>query len=367
MVRVRRRTARRPRDVLMVHTQVTWHARGRAYARPRCVGSMNWRLMRPLAVWMLASCAVPERERRAAVDAPAVQLRDGPTTLQLRTRVEGDSVLGAVLNGDTAASAVRLVVRPTRDVDAMQRLCGVIASGVTRPVVVDWGLPVDTAQPPLSTRLIAGVSVQGIRFLLPGADAKYVFEGVSRRGARVSLQWPVRADRAVPAGAADSVIDAAITPSARTVDSLVQSLHIEGESVEVSTKEPMMPRTAAAVRLDGLLPRFDVVLASPCLDVTYAIPVVARIETRLRLSVPPRAMVQAVASVPDGAVRLAFEEAPAPTDPRTREAVPSASIRAGASGRVTLRLRLQVVPRSQPTGQVVLVRLRTTAAGEPDR
>lgn len=318
-----------------------------------------------VALLVMAACGDSRRPADKARELAHVELNGAPASLPLTIRSSGDTLLGFEVGTDSATFAPpRLLVRPARDTMAAQRLCGAMAQGTARPVVVDWGARVDTSRPPLAPRMIKGTTVQGIRFLLPGVDAKYVFEGLALNGQRVSLHWPVHAERAIPVDAPDSVMETAVRPSTATLDSLIRAFHVSGAlAADSDAPAPAFPQPGAAVRLDGLLPRYDVTLTPPCLDVTFAVPVIARIDSRIRLAVPAHATVTATASAPDGAVRVAFEESATTRDLRTREAVPSARIIAGRSGQVTVRVGVQVVPRTQPTGQVVLVRIRAAAAG----
>jgi len=55
-------------------------------------------------------------------------------------------------------------------------------------------------------------------------------------------------------------------------------------------------------------------------------------------------------------VQLSFDEAPpAATPPALREAIPEVALTAPRDGRVTLRVRLQVVPRVQQAEQPVVL------------
>jgi len=67
--------------------------------------------------------------------------------------------------------------------------------------------------------------------------------------------------------------------------------------------------------------------------------------------------ITALARLDEGTVRVTFDEAPSAPEPRERRSIPAARVVAAADGRVTLRIRVQVVPRAQATGQLVTLLL----------
>jgi hypothetical protein len=71
-------------------------------------------------------------------------------------------------------------------------------------------------------------------------------------------------------------------------------------------------------------------------------------------------VITANAGVAAGTVRLSFDEAPVAPEPPAREGVTQAAVEATTTGEVTLRVRLQVLPRVLLSRQQVLVRLQRT-------
>ena len=80
------------------------------------------------------------------------------------------------------------------------------------------------------------------------------------------------------------------------------------------------------------------------------------------------ALVAHVRSLPpqpggEGTVQLSFDEAPpAATPPALREAIPEVSYLSPGSGRATLRVRMQVVPRVQKAEQSIVLSVGRTSA-----
>ncbi len=283
----------------------------------------------------------------------------------------GDGWVGR-LAGDTA---VRWQVRPRRDDVATRRLCGFLATGSRLGARLPEGWPMDTLAPRLLIRTLEGADLMGIRYLTPGADAHYWFEGITRDGAwRVSMRWPVVSDplRPLPASAPDSAIEAALTPSPRALDALAAALALPAESPWRPGALPTQADAeAGAVILARDYPDQLLQLSTACPQATVMLPVLARVDQRLRIPVRRGDRVEARGTVPDGAVRLAFDEAPpAPgSDPgergMLRSPIPEAAITAAEDGRVTLRVRLLVVPRAQQAVQPVVVTVGVTPSRGP--
>ena len=81
-------------------------------------------------------------------------------------------------------SVVRMLVTSRRDDRSTSRLCGHLVTRSVAASAIPFGLPIDTTMPPLAIRLIDGDSVSGLRYLVPGKQGYYVFEGLSRDGSR---------------------------------------------------------------------------------------------------------------------------------------------------------------------------------------
>jgi hypothetical protein len=269
-------------------------------------------------------------------------------------------------------SALRVLVQRRVYDDAEARLCGVVGisgPGMTMGVMrvpLPSILPYDAAAPRLAARIIGEGDVQGVRFVVPGTDARYVFEGLTRDGTRlVSVRWPVVTDpaRRIPVGASDSLIEASLRPLPATLDSLVRALRID--AAEMSAVLPpgdTIVRRGHAVPMLGELPVHELRVPTVCTEVTVSVPAVARVDQMLKISVRAGETVYADASVTDGQVRLSFDEAPPLPESTERRSYPHAAVVAAHDGRVTLRVRVQVVPRVQAAQQVVFVKVRRTFA-----
>lgn len=296
----------------------------------------------------------PLTRRAESRGATAVSVSSalGVTVVESNGRFEGR------VAGD---STLRLLVVPRVDDRATARLCGHLATRSVTASAIPFGLPIDTTMPPLAIRLIEGDRVSGLRYLVPGAQGLYVFEGISRDGSRrVSVRWPVASDpsRPIPANAADSLIEAALSPSPFVLDSAMQGVQT-GTSAVAGNRGVVPSADAAramAVPLVRDYPDQTVLLSDACPQVTILLPVLARIDQRLRIPVSTGDRVVARGLVDQGSIVLSFDEAEPQAESRTlRQSVPEVAITAPGDGRVSLRVRLQVVPRIHRTLQPVVL------------
>lgn len=314
-----------------------------------------------LAATLLPACARPAADAAASprVDTGALALVQGDS---VRWSRDGAAWVGRMA-GDTAP---RWVLRPRLDDAATARLCGFVVTGSRLGARLPSSWPIDATVPRLLVRTVAGRAATGVRYLTPGANAHYWYEALSRDGAwRVSLRWPIRSDpaRPIPADAPDSVVEAALTPAPSLLDSLAAALVLPEPTAP--WRAPSLPSAAeaeeGAVILARDYPDQTLPLTLACPQVTLMLPVVARVDQRLRIPVRRGDRVVARGSVPDGAVRLSFDELAVPPEEQARErtllrsAIPEAAITAPADGRVTLRVRFLVLPRAQQGVQPVVV------------
>ena len=300
----------------------------------------------------------------ARVEVPLSAAPEVPPVLAL-TVVATEARWEARVAGDTA---IRLLVTPRGDDRMTARLCGHLVTRSIAAVAIPFGLPIDTTMPPLAVRLIDGEGVSGIRYLVPGAQGYYRFEGVSRDGSRrFSVRWPITSNpaRPIPAGAADSLIEAAVTPNPYMLDSAMRSMRLGTGTMQrdLSALPSADSAQAVAMPLVRDFPDQPFLLSDACPQATILLPVLARVDQKLRVPVRPGDRISARALQGEGTVQLSFDEAPpASTPPAARDAVPEASFIASDSGRVTLRVRVQVVPRVQPSEQSLVISVGRTAA-----
>lgn len=319
--------------------------------------------------WLLGGCrasgadvgADRGRETRSATADAPLRLANSPMGMVLLPDSAG-------WQAGTVEGAVRLQVRPAEPSAANDRLCGVLASGSTWPVSLPWGWPVDSTAPRLAQRRLSMSAVQGVRFVMPGGQAKYVFEGVTTDGRRrVSLHWPVttRPGVAVPIGSPDSLVEAALVPSPAVLDSLLARLSYVTPTIGT------LPTNAVAAAVDNdravpdvrPIPVYRAELTAACPRATLAMRAVARADLTVKMPMGPGEAVIADATVTDGTVRLGFDEAGTRYEQAGREPVPHAEIAAAESTVVTLRVRVQVVPKVQANQQVVHLALQKIRAG----
>jgi hypothetical protein len=265
-------------------------------------------------------------------------------------------------------SAVRFLVTPRRDDRMTARLCGHLVTRSVAASAIPFGLPIDTTKPPLAVRLVDGDSVSGIRYLVPGAQGYYRFEGISGDGSRrVSVRWPITSDpsRPIPAGAADSLIEAAVTPNPYMLDSALRSMRI-GSSASDRAFDALPPADSARAWAMPLVRDFPdqlFLLSDACPQATIVLPVLARVDQKLRVPVEAGDRVHARALQGEGTVQLSFDEAPpAAVPPALREAIPELSFTSPGNGRATLRVRVQVVPRVQKAEQSIVLSVGRTSA-----
>ena len=248
------------------------------------------------------------------------------------------------------------------------RLCGHLVTRSIAAAAIPFGLPIDTTMPPLAIRLVDGDSVSGMRYLVPGAQGYYRFEGVSRDGSRrISVRWPITSNpaRPIPVGAADSLIEAAVTPNPYMLDSAMRSIRLGTSAIQtdLSALLPADSARAVAMPLVRDFPDQPFLLSEACPQATILLPVLARVDQKLRVPVRPGDRISARALQGEGTVQLSFDEAPpASTSPAARQAIPEASFIASDSGRVTVRVRVQVVPRVQQAEQSLVISVGRTAA-----
>ncbi|WP_373064874.1 hypothetical protein [Gemmatimonas sp.] len=287
-----------------------------------------------------------------------------PSALAL-TVVEVNGRWEARVAGD---STLRILVMPRRDDRMTARLCGHLVTRSVAAMAIPYGLPMDTTMPPLAIRLVDGGSVSGLRYLVPGAQGYYLFEGVSRDGSRrISVRWPVTSDpmRPIPAGAADSLIEAAVTPNPRMLDSAIQTMQPGTGTIdqELGALPPVDSANAMAMPLVRDFPDQPFLLSDACPQATILLPMLARVDQKLRVPVRTGDRVSARALQGEGTVQLSFDEAtPAAAPPAVREAIPEAAFASPSDGRVTLRVRLQVVPRVQQAQQGIVLSIGRTSA-----
>jgi hypothetical protein len=117
------------------------------------------------------------------------------------------------------------------------------------------------------------------------------------------------------------------------------------------------PRQVDAVPLVSDLPFHVVALPLACPTATFRVPMIARVEQRLRLPVHAGDELEAFATAEYGTVQVAFEEAGLPSSPSAPGGAPRARVIAARDGTVTLRLLLQVVLKKQRADQDVLLTL----------
>lgn len=265
-------------------------------------------------------------------------------------------------------SAVRVLVTSRGDDRMTAWLCGHVVTRSVAASALPFGLPIDTVMPPLAIRLVEGDRVTGLRYLVPGVYGLYVFEGVTRDGSRrISVRWPVTSDptRPIPASAADSLIEAAVSPSPFMLDSAMQAMR-PGRSAmdrDLSALPPADAARAMAMPLVRDFPDQPLLLSDACPQATILLPMLARVDQKLRVAVTAGDRVSARALQGDGTVQLSFDEAaPSSAHPAVREAIPDVSFTSPGRGRVTLRVRVQVVPRVQKSEQSIVLSVGRTSA-----
>ncbi|MBU6366764.1 MAG: hypothetical protein KJT01_11185 [Gemmatimonadetes bacterium] len=348
-------------------------ANGGGGQRQRTARAVARAVLRPGGLRAVATAVLAagcSGDGRDGVVPPRVALPPGLGVAAVQWQQEAPGWTGRV-PGD---SAVRLSVRPRVEDAATRRLCGFLVTDSRLPARLPEHWSVDSAVPRLLVRPIRGDALEGIRYLTPGAGAHFWFEGLSRDGAwRVSLRWPVRSDaaRPIPANATDSVMEAALQPAPSLLDAMATGLVVP-PSRTARSGWPLPSEGEAeegAVILARDFPDQTLALSDACPQATVLMPVVARMDKRLRIPVRRGDRVVARGTVLDGAVRLAFDEAPPTPEDAIRERallrapVPEAALTATEDGRLTLRVRLLVVPRAQQAVQPV----RVTVAVNPSR
>ncbi|MCE2953255.1 MAG: hypothetical protein ACK6DR_00140 [Gemmatimonas sp.] len=317
---------------------------------------------------LLAACGANDRSA-GHEGVSALQVKEAPLPLVL-SPPDG---AGAQRGRAAGAPAVQLAIVPrsTNDTDADARLCAVMAGASQWSVALPFPWPVDSVAPRLLRRVVRRGDVEGLRFVVPGVRAQYVFEGFTRDGSRrVSLRWPVSSDPAspVPVGAPDSVIEAALRPHPALLDSTVGALRFAPsvESGWPTKPTDTAPLVSQAVTDDPPLPVHRMELRHACPQATYLLPMLARADHTVRVPVDSGDRLTAHATVPNGTLRLQFDEAPPAGVPVPAQSTARTDIEATSTGVLTLRVQLQVLPKVQAARQTVYLSVqRSRPASRP--
>lgn len=282
-----------------------------------------------------------------------LQLKDAPSALPLSLQADR-----GIQTGRVATDTIRRLRTAKRlDDDATSRLCGVLVGRSRLSEALPFAWPVDSLLPQLAPRIIVGTDVYGLRVLIPGTEASYRFEGFTiDGGTRVSLRWPVRSDRSVPATASDPEIEAVIQPSPSSLDSLVQSLRY----ADATPKRPWVsapsaesaPVPARIVRLVRDARYFPIGFSAPCRDAHFSISVGAGIDKLIRVLTVKNERIGATVSSPTGKIVVSVIAGDDETTP-----APSASATATSDGYVTLRVRYTAETPNDPNQQNVFLRV----------
>lgn len=313
------------------------------------------------ALVLVAACDGDSGAHENAPSAPrpmAAQKIDLPanSAFSLVLRDTADRQEATTVDG----SEVRVVTAARVDDAAEARLCGVIVARSRSMETLPFVWSVDSTVPYLAPQLVNGRDVQGYRIVVPGTKAEYRFEGFTIDGStRVSFRWPVRSERVVPGDAADSDIEAALTPSPRALDSLVMQWRLRTPAAgapwrgAAASGDEIDP--ARAVKLVREIPLFPVGFTPPCGEATFRVSLSSGVDKPVRVLVRKDETIAALATTPTGKVTIGFDE----QGPDATQAgrAPRASVTAAADGHVTLRLRYNATESTEPGRQEVLVRL----------
>lgn len=283
----------------------------------------------------------------------------------LTMRAAGAAQEAVAANGDE----VRLRTALRTDDDAEARLCGVIVSRSRSRESLPFAWPVDSALPLLVPQLVNGPDVQGYRVVVPGVNSEYRFEGFTTDGTtRVSFRWPVRSAHPVPGDAADSEIEAALTPAPKALDSLIMGLRraeaagSANGAIATPWRGRRLPADSVsetrAVRLAHLLPLFPSGFTTPCGDATFKVSLASAVDKPVRVLASAGEQITAHVVTPTGEVTAYFDEL-GPGGAVTGKKV-TTSVEAKAAGHVTLRLRYNPAEKVEPGRQTVLLRLMSS-------
>ncbi|MCE2942279.1 MAG: hypothetical protein ACK53A_00915 [Gemmatimonadota bacterium] len=249
----------------------------------------------------------------------------------------------------------------TDDRDAA-RLCGYLATRPETPMRFPWPSGADSTVTPYLLAYVDGPQVRGVRVVVPGTPARYVFRGVTRDGRqRLSFERPVPGlDTPAAMAAAEGRPPAALL----TLDSVAATAGVPVDS----SRAPLgaaWPDSASepdrAVPDLHRLPESRVTLDVACPVATIGTQALPRVDRIFRVEVPAgrTLSVRARGSVHDLLVTL---DAPAtPDSARTRlRRVALDSLRVGEARTVTVRVRTVPRARDQEASSFVVVTLRLT-------
>lgn len=282
-----------------------------------------------------------------------LQLVSPPSSLTLTLRDANGGQEGLTADGGD----VRLRTARRPDDDATTRLCGVLVGRSRFSERLPFAWPVDTMLPQLARKIIDGGDVYGARMIVPGVNAAYHFEGFTvDGGTRVSVRWPVRSERSVPASASDPEIESALSPSPATLDSLVMALRFRDPGTRApwstTTAAQTTPDSARAVRLVHDVPLLPIGFSVACRDAHFVTDVNAGQDKALRVLVNKGDRLTASVSSAVGTIAVQFATARA-----TSSEGATASVTAADSGFVTLLLRYAATSSADPQRKPVLLRV----------
>ncbi|AMW04521.1 hypothetical protein [Gemmatimonas phototrophica] len=300
--------------------------------------------------------AVPSGDRTDSGETSrtaSLQLLQPPASLPLTLQTANGAQRGVV----PPAGDERFRTALRTDDEATARLCGVLVGRSRFSEVLPFGWPVDSLMPQLAPKILTGADVYGLRVLVPGKEASYRFEGFTRDGAtRVSLRWPVRSERSVPATASDPEIEAVIQPSPASLDSLVMALRYADTTARPPGNVPATtvsaPDIARAVRLVRDVPYFPIGFSAPCRDAHFFLTVGAGIDKVIRVLVKKDERITATVASSTGKIAVSVVAGPGDAP-----LAASATATATADGYVVVRVRYTTTAPGDPIQQTILLRV----------
>lgn len=240
------------------------------------------------------------------------------------------------------------------------RLCGYLATRPESPMRFPWPAAADTATPALLLGYLDGPEVRGVRVVVPGNPARYVFRGLTTDGRqRITLERPIP-----ELNAPDAIARAEASPPAAlaALDSAALSIAVPSPTLSSpmpgawpdSTEEP-----DRAVPDLHRLPESRVVLDTACPIATLGTQALPRVDRIFRVEVPAgrTLFVRARGSV-HGLV-LAIDAPATPDSARTKvRMVAVDSVRVDEARSVAVRLRTVPAARDRESSSFVIVTMR---------
>ena len=250
-----------------------------------------------------------------------------------------------------------MVGSPLADDRDAARLCGYLATRPESPMRFPWPPGADTSATPMLLGYVDGPLVRGVRLVVPGTPARYVFRGVDRRGhQRLTFERPIDG---LSSPAAVAAAEGRAPAALLALDSIAATtVPPRGDSTaRLSTAWPdSLAEPDRAVPDLHRLPESRVELDDACPIATLGTQALPRVDRILRVAVPAGRTLHVRARGSTHGLVLTLDAPATPDSARTRvQWLAEDSTRVAEARTVTVRVRTVPKPRDTEGSSFVLV------------